>query len=76
MVENEIDRMDYEIAFATLQQVVNQLEAQELPLEESLQLFQRGQLLVKRCSFLLEQAELKVNILTGGDDMSESTIEA
>ncbi len=67
MPENEIETMTYEAAFAALQQVVSQLEAQELPLEEALQLFQKGQQLVKRCSQLLEQAELKVNTLSAAE---------
>ncbi len=71
----EIEAMNYESAFAALQQVVTQLESQELALEESLQLFQQGQLLVKHCSRLLEQAELKVNTLTAGQDTLESANE-
>ena len=40
------------------------LEAGELPLEEALTLFERGQALAARCGQLLDQAELKVKQLT------------
>ena len=44
------------------------MEAGELPLEESLALFERGQALSARCSDLLEQAQLRLTELTSGED--------
>lgn len=59
-----IETMNYETAFNALQQIVGQLESQELTLDESLQLFEKGRSLAKHCTELLEQAELKVQNLT------------
>lgn len=59
-----IKNLTYEEAFAELEQVVTQLEAGTLPLEESLALFERGQALSKHCGELLEQAEIKLEELT------------
>jgi exodeoxyribonuclease VII small subunit len=58
-----VAEMTYEEAFEELQSVVTELESGELPLEESLALFERGQALSKRCSALLEDAELKLKEL-------------
>lgn len=57
------DDMSYEEAFRELKDLVNQLESNELPLEHSLRVFERGQALAARCSKLLEEAELKLKTL-------------
>jgi exodeoxyribonuclease VII small subunit len=61
----EIAELTFEAAFAELEAIVEQLEAGQLPLEESLTLFERGQALAARCGHLLENAELKVKQLVG-----------
>lgn len=58
-----IQTMDFETAFNALQENVDQLENEELPLEKAIALFERGQALAKRCAALLEEAELKVRTL-------------
>ena len=59
-----IKDLTYEQAYAELAQAVEQLESGDLPLEESLALFERGQALSNRCGVLLEEAELKLRALT------------
>lgn len=60
----DIQAMDFETAFNALQENVAKLEGEDLPLEQALALFERGQALAKRCAALLEQAELKLRTLT------------
>jgi exodeoxyribonuclease VII small subunit len=63
-------QMAYEQAFKELEEIVGRLEEGELPLEEALKLFERGQALAGRCTELLESAELKLRQLVpeqGGD---------
>lgn len=63
--QNEtIQNMDFETAFTALQDNVSMLEGEDLPLEKSLALYELGQALANRCSFLLEQAEMKVRQLS------------
>jgi exodeoxyribonuclease VII small subunit len=57
--------LSFEQAFEELEAIVEQLEAGQLPLEESLVLFERGQALAARCGQLLESAELRVKQLAG-----------
>jgi exodeoxyribonuclease VII small subunit len=57
--------LTYEAAFAELEIIVAALESGEKPLEESIQLFERGQELIKHCAELLDKAQLKVQTLTG-----------
>ena len=68
MAKNEpkpIDALTYEEAFSELEAIVAVLESGERPLEESMNLFERGQALNKRCAELLDKAELKVQALVG-----------
>lgn len=67
-----VEDLTYEEAFAELETVVNTLDddASRNPLEEAMSLFERGQALVKRCSELLDGAELKVRELSG-DQLSD-----
>ena len=55
-----ITDLTFEQAFAELEESVRTLERGDLPLEESLTLYERGQELSAYCAKLLEEAELKV----------------
>jgi exodeoxyribonuclease VII small subunit len=46
-----------------LEQIVDQLEAKEAPLDQSLALFEEGVKLARACQTALEQAKKKVEIL-------------
>jgi len=58
-----VNKLNYEQAFSELETVVESLGTGDLPLEEALALYERGQALATRCSELLEQAELKLRKL-------------
>ena len=60
-----VEELTYEEAFAELETIVNALEGEQNPLEEAMSLFERGQALVKRCSELLDGAEMRVRKLSG-----------
>lgn len=60
-----VEELTYEQALTELEEIVAKLEGGENPLQESMQLYERGQALVKRCSQLLEEAELKVRKISG-----------
>jgi exodeoxyribonuclease VII small subunit len=68
-VEEPTESRTFEATFAELQQAVEQLELGGLPLERSLDLFERGMELVGACHTILDQAELRLTRLV--DDESE-----
>lgn len=53
----------YETLYTRLQEVVARLEGGELPLEETLQLYEQGVRLAAECQRLLDAAELRVRQL-------------
>ena len=62
----DIDRLAFDEALAELQSVVGRLEAGGLPLESSIELYERGVALHAHCARLLTQAELRVQRLVEG----------
>jgi len=54
----------FEDALGRLEQIVDQLEAGELPLEASLKAFEEGVALARRCAKYLEEAEKRIELLT------------
>lgn len=53
----------FEASLKELEEIVGRMERGELPLEESLRLFERGMELTKQCRQALDQAELRVKNL-------------
>lgn len=58
----------FEDALARLETIVGQLEKGDLPLEESLKIFEEGVRLSKSCLKMLEESERKVEILLQDKD--------
>lgn len=56
----------YEELYARLQEVVTRLEHGELPLAETLELYEQGVQLAAACQRLLDNAELRVQQLQNG----------
>ncbi len=64
MSRKKPENLSLEEALQELEQVVEQLEAGDLPLEQALKLFERGINLTRSCQRSLEEAEQKVKILS------------
>lgn len=60
--------VSFEQAMEQLENIVDQLEAGEVPLEQAIELFQEGMQLSKTCHQKLEQIEQKVEILLKEND--------
>ena len=67
MAENtnvDIKKLTFEKALAELEQIVQKLERGDVPLEESVTIYERGEALKRRCEELLRQAEVRVEKIT------------
>ncbi|GHD05877.1 exodeoxyribonuclease VII small subunit [Tianweitania populi] len=61
MAENEdIKAMTFEQALAALEQIVDDLERGDVPLDQSIRIYERGEALKDHCDRLLKAAEAKV----------------
>ncbi len=63
--QKPVEELSYEEALVELEGIVEALEGEQSPLEDSMKLFERGQALAAHCSALLESAQLKVQKLVG-----------
>lgn len=61
-------KLTFEAAMDRLDQIVEAMEAGDLPLEESMKLFEEGTKLSALCSDTLKKAELKITELSGNTD--------
>lgn len=59
------DDMGFEEAMAELETLIQAVENNRLPLEETLQTYQRGQQLIERCALLLRDAEIRIQQFDG-----------
>ncbi len=64
MSEKTVDELTFEEAMAELERVVGQLERGDVPLDDSIKLYERGAALKKRCEQKLKEAEEKVHAIT------------
>jgi exodeoxyribonuclease VII small subunit len=58
-----LDELNFEQAYAELETIITQMDGGQLPLEESVTLFERGRALAAHCQRLLDDAELRVSKL-------------
>jgi exodeoxyribonuclease VII small subunit len=58
----------FEAQLATLERIVKELENGDLPLEQSLDLFEQGVKLSRECQERLNEAERRIEVLLRGGD--------
>src|SRR5215204_2605521 len=58
----------FEAQLATLERIVRELERGDLPLEQSLDLFEQGVKLSRECQERLNEAERRIEVLLRGGD--------
>jgi exodeoxyribonuclease VII small subunit len=62
-MKNDEEPKSFEASLESLEEIVQQLEGGDLPLEKSLELFEQGIKLSRQCQERLSQAERRIEIL-------------
>jgi exodeoxyribonuclease VII small subunit len=62
----DIGSLSFEKALEELEGIVRRLEQGNVPLEESLAIYERGEALKKHCDALLQRAEARIEKITIG----------
>lgn len=62
--QTDVQKLTFEKAIDELESIVKRLEGGQVPLEESVAIYERGQALKSRCEELLKQAEARVEKIT------------
>jgi exodeoxyribonuclease VII small subunit len=66
--KEDISSLSFEDALAQLEQIVQKLEGGDVPLEDSIRIYERGAALKAYCEKKLKEAELKVEKIVLGPD--------
>jgi exodeoxyribonuclease VII small subunit len=65
---SEIAGMSFEQALRALEEIVHQLEGGEVPLDESITLYERGETLRKHCQARLDAAQARIERIVATPD--------
>jgi len=68
-----VEKMSFEDALAELEGIVDKLERGDVPLEQSIAIYERGAALKSHCEARLKSAELKVEQIVQGAGGKVST---
>jgi exodeoxyribonuclease VII small subunit len=58
--KNDISKLSFEEAIKNLTEIVSKIEQGEIPLQDSLQQYERGMTLIKHCRSILQKAEKRI----------------
>jgi exodeoxyribonuclease VII small subunit len=65
---SSINALPFEKALEELENIVRRLERGDVPLEDSIAIYERGEVLKKHCEALLKKAEARIEKITIGPD--------
>jgi exodeoxyribonuclease VII small subunit len=67
-LNEDVNQMEFEQALKELEGIVKILEDGKVSLNESVNLYERGIALKKRCDSILESVQLRINQISSGKD--------
>jgi exodeoxyribonuclease VII small subunit len=68
MSETPVTEMSFEDALRALEEIVTRLERGDVPLEDSIALYERGAALKKQCEARLNAAQMRVEAIRLAED--------
>jgi exodeoxyribonuclease VII small subunit len=71
--ENNINKLSFEEAIKELTDIVGKIEQGRIPLQESLQQYERGMALIKQCRTILKKAEERIEKITKEEESEEGS---
>jgi exodeoxyribonuclease VII small subunit len=72
---SDLSQMSFEEALRALEEVVRRLESGEVPLDESIDLYERGETLRKHCQARLDAAQARIEKIVAGPDGKAAGLE-
>ena len=62
--ETDIDKLSFEEAIKELTNIVGKIEQGQIPLQDSLEQYEKGMNLIKQCRTILQKAEERIEKIT------------
>ena len=69
----DIKTLNFEQAITELTTIVEKIEQGEVPLQDSLDQYEKGMTLIKHCRTLLHDAEARIEVISKQDDEEAGT---
>ncbi len=66
--KNDLGKLSFEEAIKELTNIVGKIEQGQIPLQDSLQQYERGMALIKHCRTILQKAEKRIEKITESED--------
>ena len=72
--KTQVPPKNFEDALAELERILAEIEGGEVPLEESLVKYERGQFLIQHCRGVLSAAEKQIEVLSKSQGSSDAAV--
>ncbi len=71
--KTDVDKLSFEEAIKELTDIVGKIEKGEIPLQDSLEQYEKGMALIKQCRTILQKAEERIEKITKEEDSQDSS---
>ncbi len=71
--KDDVGGLGFEDAIKELTNIVGKIEQGQIPLQDSLQQYERGMALIKHCRTILQKAEKRIEKITESEDKWQKT---
>ena len=70
-VQSDISKLSFEEAIKELTSIVGKIEQGQIPLQDSLEQYERGMALIKHCRTILQKAEKRIEKISELEEKSQ-----
>ena len=70
--KTEVDKLSFEEAIKELTNIVGKIEKGQIPLQDSLEQYEKGMALIKQCRTILQKAEERIEKITKEEETEDS----
>jgi exodeoxyribonuclease VII small subunit len=71
--DNNIEKMNFEQAIKELTEIVSKIEQGQIPLQESIEKYEKGMTLIKHCREILRKAEKRIEKISQTDSKKQNS---
>ena len=71
--KKEIEKMSFEDAIKELTSIVGKIELGQVPLQDSLEQYEKGMALIKHCRTILQKAEKRIDKISNQENTEDGS---
>ena len=71
--KDNLEKMSFEDSINELTAIVSKIEQGEIPLQQSLEQYEKGMSLIKHCRDILQKAEKRIEKIAGQENSQDKT---